>query len=97
MTGEKYATFEDSAGKVEWEYTLSAAFSYVSGSSSTCTSASYSKNIYDSSWSFSDGSATKSGNVATGKGKFVCKILFIPYKTYTIDLSITCDIYGKLS
>ncbi len=96
-SGSKDVTFTDANGNLDWTYTLTATFSYVYGVSSTCTSASYTKEIYDNDWSFSDGSATKSGNVATGKGKFVCKVLFITFKTYNIDISITCDIYGNLS
>ncbi len=97
VSGNKVATFTDSSGNVEWKYTLTASFSYVKGSSSTCTNASYTKEIYESMWSFSNGSATRSGNSANGKGKFVYKILFITGKTCNIDLSITCDTYGNLS
>lgn len=97
VSGGRDATYKDSNGNLEWIYTLSATFSYVSGVSSTCTSASYTKTIYDSHWSFSDGSATKSGNTAYGKGKFVKKVLFVTGKTYDINISISCDKYGKLS
>lgn len=96
-SGNKDAIFKDSDGNIEWKYTLSASFSYVSGVSSTCTNCSYSTTTNDSSWTFSDGSATKSGNVATGKGKYVKKILFITVNTYNIDIHITCDTYGNLS
>ncbi|MGM9681333.1 MAG: hypothetical protein ACI3XR_07500 [Eubacteriales bacterium] len=82
------ATFTDSDGTLQWKYTLTATFSYVEGVSSTCTNASYTQTIYDSSWTFSDGSATKSGNVATGSGKYVKKILFITVNTYNIDIHL---------
>lgn len=97
VTGGKDVTCKDSDGNLEWKYTLSATFSYVPSISSTCTSAWYTKTIYDSHWSFSDGSATKSGNTAYGKGKFVKKVLFITGKTYDIDICMSCDKYGKLS
>ncbi len=93
----KDVTYTDSNGNLEWKYTLTATFSYVSGVSSTCTKASYSQTINDSSWSFSDGSATKSGNTAYGKGTFKHKVLFITTKTYNIDISMTCDKYGNVT
>lgn len=97
VSGGRDVTFADPNGTLEWKYTLSATFSYVSGVSSTCTSASYTKTIYDNDWSFSNGSATKSGNTAYGKGHFTKKVLFITIKNYDIDISISCDKYGKLS
>lgn len=96
-SGNRDAYVQDANGKIEWKYTLSASFSYVPGVSSSCTSASYSNSTYDSSWSFSDGSATKSGSTAYGKGKYVKYILFVAVSTYDIDLSISCDVNGNLS
>lgn len=96
-TGSKVASYTDSDGNVDWKYTLTATFSYVSGSSSTCTSASYTKTIYDSSWEFSNGSATKSGNKATGKGTFKDKVLFVTMQTKDVNITITCDTYGNLT
>lgn len=96
-TASRRAYFEDASGNLEWEYTLTATFSYVNGVSSSCTNAYYTHNIYGSSWSFSDGSATASGNTAIGKGKFVEKFLLITIKTYNVDISITCDTYGNLT
>ena len=97
ISGSRDAYFTDGNGDFEWKYTLSASFSYVPGVSSSCTSASYSNSTYDSSWSFSDGSATKSGSSAYGKGKYVKQILFVTVNTYNIDLSISCDVKGNLS
>ena len=96
-TGTRTVTFTDSSGNTDWKYTLTATFSYVSCTSSTCTSASYTKNIYDTSWEFSTGSATKSGNVATGKGTFKDKVLFVTTQTQNINVTITCDTYGNLT
>lgn len=96
-SGSRDAYFTDGNGDLEWKYTLSASFSYVPGVSSSCTSASYSNSTYDSSWSFSEGSATKSGSTAYGKGKYVKQILFVTVNTYNIDLSISCDVNGNLS
>lgn len=96
ITKHKDVTYQDSDGNLVWKYTLTGTFSF-DGSSSACTNASYTQSIYDSIWTFSDGSATKSGNVATGKGKFVSKFLFITVKTYNIDIHLTCDKYGNVT
>lgn len=77
VTRSREAYYEDSEGNMEWKYTLTATFSYNYGVSSTCTNASYTQIIYDSKWSFSDGSAERSGNTAYGKGHYV-KNIFMP-------------------
>ena len=94
---ERTATYNNSNGELEWKYVLKGTFSYVEGVSVTCTNASYTQNIYASNWKFSDGSATKSGNVAYGKGKYVLKFLLFPTKTCNIDISLTCDKNGNVT
>ncbi len=96
-SGSREAYFTDGSGNLEWEYTLSASFSFIRGKSAYCSNASYSNSTYDSSWTFSDGSATESGSTAYGKGKYVKHILGMTVNTYNIDLSISCDVYGNLS
>lgn len=93
----KTATYKDSNGNVDWEFKLTATFSYEYGVSATCTNASYSKTINDSSWSFSNGSATKSGSIATGKGTFTHKVLFITTQTQNVTVTLTCDKYGNVT
>lgn len=95
--GSKTVTCHSSEGHVRWEYTLTGNFTVVQGVSAVCTSASYTYTIYDSDWSFSNGSATKSSNVAYGAGTFKQKFLFITIETAIIDISITCDVKGNLS
>lgn len=97
ITASRAATYKDSDGVLQWKYTLTGTFSYTSGVSSTCTKASYTYNVYDSGWSFSDGAATKSGNKATGTGTFKFKVLFVTLKTYNINISLTCDTYGNVT
>ncbi len=97
VSANKVATRKDSNGNLEWKYTLYGTFSYVSGVSSVCTAASYEQEINDGAWSFSDGSAIKSGNKAIGKGVFKRKFLFITTNTMEIDIPITCDIYGNIT
>lgn len=96
VTKSREVYFEDSNGNLEWKYTLTATFSYNYGVSSTCTNASYTQTIYDNKWSFSDGSAQRSGNTAYGKGYYVKKELFVVIKDINIDISLSCDIYGNV-
>lgn len=88
---------EDTNGNLEWSYTLTATFSYEYGVSSTCIDADYSKAIYDIHWSFSDGSATRSGSTAYGKGTFLQKELFLVLQTIDVDISLFCDVYGNVT
>ncbi len=96
-TGNKVVTCNDKNGNLEWEYTLFAEFEVIEGISVTCTSSTYSQTIYANDWSFSNGSATKSGNTAYGVGTFKRKILFVTVDTANIDISISCNVYGNLS
>lgn len=84
-------------GQREWTYTLTATFSYKYGISSTCTDASYKQVINDTHWSFSDGSATRSGNTAYWKGNYIKKVLSIVIKKVNIDTSLSCDVYGNVT
>lgn len=87
----------DSSGNTVWTYTLYGTFTYTYGVSATCTAASYSKNIFDSSWSFSNGSAMASGAKARGVGTFTKSWLFVTTDTVNVDLTLTCDKYGNVS
>ena len=96
ITRSREAYYSNASGKKEWIYTLTATFSYEYGVSATCTNASYSQSIYDSNWTFSNGSATKSGNTAHGKGKYIKKELFVTTQNIDVDVSLTCDVYGNV-
>ena len=93
----KTATNYDSNDQVAWQYVLSCTFSVNEGVSATCTSATYTYDIYDTHWSFSDGNSYSSGNTGYGEGLFRRKILFITTSNVTIDLKLTCDVYGNIS
>lgn len=95
--GEKDMTFVNDDGEVEWTYTLTGYFTYTPGMTSVCVDASYTSNINDSAWSFSNGSATSSGNTAYGDGLYIKKVLFVKINEVNIDLTISCDSYGNLS
>lgn len=90
-------TYKNSSDEIEWEFILNATFSYVYGSSVTCTDTSYDYTIYKDSWKFSDGSTSSSGGTAYGYGTFKNKFLLITTKTINVEAEITCDVYGNLS
>lgn len=97
-TGTRNVTKYDSNNKVQWIYTLSAEYWIEEGISVSCTKADYSTTINNSSWSFSNGSASYSGNTAYGKGKFTYKVLWLfPTQNVNIDIDLSCDSYGNLS
>lgn len=98
-TKNQYKTFTycNSSDEIEWVYTLYATFSYVYGSSVTCTASSYDYTIYKDSWKFSDGSTSHSGATAYGYGTFKNKVLFVTTKTINVEAEITCDVYGNIS
>ncbi len=96
-TGYCDVTKYDSAGGVVWIYTLSATFQLEYGVSVSCTNASYSTTIVGSTWSFRDGGTTISGNYAYGYGVFEQKFLFVVVNTVTIDIRLSCDIYGNIT
>lgn len=97
VSANRVATNKDSNGNIIWKYTLYGTFSYISGVSSVCIAASYEQEIHDNAWSFSDGEAIKSGNMAIGRGVFKRKFLFITTDTIDIDISLTCDIFGYIT
>jgi len=80
-----------------WQYTLYGTFSVEYGVSAVCTNATYSTVSNSSFWTFSDCSATASGNTAYGAGTVKDKFLFITLETVIIDIHLTCDIYGHTS
>lgn len=100
VTAHRYsreATYSDAGGDLQWKYVLTGDFTYEYGKSSACINAYYTQEMYNSSWSFSDGEAIKSGNMAIGKGVYKLKMLFITVKTFNIDISLTCDVYGNVT
>lgn len=95
--GHKTYTYSNSSDEVEWIFVINATFSYVYGSSVTCTNSSYTYTIYKDSWKFSDGSTSRSGGTAYAYGTFKNKVLFITTRTVDVEAQISCDIYGNLS
>lgn len=66
----KTYNIKNSSGTIIGSYTLTGTFQY-NGSSSACTEASYSTNVFNSDCYFNSASASKSGNTATGSFTFV--------------------------
>lgn len=96
VTRSRDVSYSSPNGTLEWKYTLTATFSYEYGVSSTCTDATYTQTIYNSAWSFSNGSASRSGDTAYGKGHYQKKELFVVLENIDVDVSISCDIYGNV-
>lgn len=74
-------------------FTLSCTFTY-NGSTSTCTSASHSEAIYDSTWTFTSATASRSTN--KGIGSFIAKCSATG-QTVSKTLTLTCDKNGNIS
>lgn len=96
-TATKTCNISSNTGEVVATYKLIASFSYPYNDTARCTSTTYSTSVNDSSWSFSDCSADKSGNKATGH--FIIKKTFLGITRDTIEktITITCDKNGNIS
>ena len=96
-SGTKTATYRDINGKALWSITVNGKFTY-NGKSATCTSSTYSKANYSTSWKLSNAKASKNGAAASAS---------ITAKQYhqngsllkTIDktVKLTCSPTGSLS
>lgn len=95
-TASKSSTLYDPNGGAVATLTVHGTFRY-DGTTVTCTASSYTYQIHNSSWSFSSGSASKSGNTATAKGTFARKVLGITVDSKTLTVSLSCDKNGNLS
>lgn len=95
-TGQKTVDYCNSDGEVQWTATIKGTFTYT-GSSATCTSASISHYIYDSTWKITAETATKSGNKATGNVTAKKYLLGIPTRTIEKSITLTCSATGTLS
>ncbi len=95
-SGSKTTTYYSATDEALWKATLNGTFSYT-GSSATCTAASITHTVYDSSWKITSATATKSGNKAIGDIVAKHYVLGIPIKTLEKNLTITCSASGTLS
>ncbi len=87
-----------SSGSKLYSFTVTATFEINSGSSVKCTSASYSKSIYDSTWSFVSASTSRN-NSSTSKASATSKGYFKDStgKSNTLSPTVSCDKNGNIS
>lgn len=95
-TGSKERTYYANDNTKLFSLTVKGTFKY-DGTSASCTSSTYSYNIYDSSWSLKSATAIKSGATATAEGTFAKKVLGITTMTKSLTPTLTCDKDGNLS
>lgn len=96
LTAQKPYYHCNSSGTVLWTATVTGTFTY-NGSTSSCISASYSTQVYNSSWSEQSGTAYPSGNTAIADVVMMRKLLFIVVETVPVTVPLTCDKNGNLS
>lgn len=89
-TSSKTYTLKNSSGKVLATYTLTGTFTY-NGSSSTCTRATCSTSISDSTYSFTHKTARPSGNTAIGSFTLASS-----GQTISKTLTLTCNANGTI-
>ena len=89
-TTSKTYFLKNKSGKVLAKYTLTGTFTY-NGSSSTCTKASCSTSVSDSTYSFSQKAAWASGNTAIGSFT-----LSSSKQTLSKTLTLTCSANGNI-
>lgn len=90
-SGTKNSEYYSASDELVWVFRVHGTFTY-DGSTAKASAATYSYDIYDSSWSFVKGSASYSGAAATATGSF--KLLLLPN---SVTLTLTCSPTGKLS
>lgn len=95
-SGSKKAILCNSNDEALITFVLKATYTYT-GSSATCTSASTSFTIHDSSWKVTASSATKSGRTATANFTAKEYLFGIPVDTENYVFSMSCSNTGVLS
>nr|WP_279067543.1 hypothetical protein [Catenibacterium mitsuokai] len=96
-SGTKTATYRDIHGKALWSITVNGKFSY-NGKSATCTSSTYSKANYSTSWKLSNAKASKTG--ATASASITAKQYHQNgslLRTINKTVKLTCSPNGSLS
>ena len=96
-SGTKTATYKDINGKALWSITVNEKFTY-NGKSATCTSSTYSKSNYSTSWKLSNAKASKNG--ATASASITAKLYHQNgsiLKTINKTVKLTCSPTGSLS
>ena len=95
-SGQKTSYIKNNNNETVATFTIKGTSSYT-GTSCSCTAASYSSSINNSLWKFTSRSATPSGNSAIGNFTIKLYILNIPVQTVTDSITLSCDNNGNLS
>lgn len=88
-----YKNYDYYDGGLAWTFTVYGAFSYT-GTSVTCTDASFGYDIVQSSWRCTSGNAEADGNTATARGTFTRSS---DGRIVYPKVTISCDVNGNLS
>ncbi len=91
-SGYKEIKKYNNSDQVDFYLRVTGFFTY-DGKTAKATSAEYSYEIYAAGWSFSDGSASCSGNTATAYGTF--KLLWL-FNAQNVSVSLSCSPTGEL-
>lgn len=86
-------TIKNASGNTVATFTLYCSFTY-NGTTATCTSATYSTNVYSSYFSFTHASAAKGSSIATGMYTIKCTL---PPNSFSDSITIKCDKNGNIS
>ena len=97
-SASKTDTAYSTSGSKLYSFTVTATFEINSGSSVKCTSASYSKSIYNNSWSFVSASTSRN-NSSTSKASATSKGIFknSAGKSNSLSPTVSCDKNGNIS
>lgn len=95
--GTKTTNYKNSDGDVLWSISVTGTFTYVSGSSCTCTAVSGSAVSNSSSWKVSTAKTSKSSNKATASTTATKYLAFLKVDSIERSVTLTCDTYGNLS
>lgn len=95
--GRKDYKYRDANGTVLWTFAVTGEFRVLEGASVTCISASCSTEIFDEAWVCTRKYAETSGSWAIANGEFERSLLGIVVSRESVEVSLTCDVYGNLS
>lgn len=96
VSKSKICTRYSDTDEMQWKITLSGSFTY-DGITASCTSSSCTVTIYKNDWYTDSKTSWKSANSAYATVVMARKLLGVTVARETIDLTLTCDRYGKVS
>lgn len=96
-SGSKNYVLRNANGDELLRFVLHGTFSVTTGVNATCTSATYTSTITNTSWSLESASTSRISNRAMGTAKYIRKVLLITVETKIFDGVLSCDANGNLS